>query len=47
MIAKTEITMQDQDVRWQQRFKHFQKALLQLDKAVELSRQRPLDSRTF
>jgi len=34
--------MQDHDVRWQQRFKHFQKALLQLDKAVELSRQRSL-----
>jgi nucleotidyltransferase substrate binding protein (TIGR01987 family) len=34
--------MQDQDIRWQQRFSHYQKALLQLSKAVELSRQRPL-----
>ena len=34
--------MQDPDVRWKQRFKHYQKALLQLTKAVELSRQRPL-----
>lgn len=34
--------MEDQDIRWQQRFKHFQKALLQLSKGVELSQQRPL-----
>jgi len=34
--------MQDPDIRWQQRFKHFQKALLQLGKGVELSQQRPL-----
>jgi len=34
--------MHDQDIRWQQRFKNFQKVLLQLDKAVELSQQRPL-----
>ncbi|HBG07616.1 MAG: nucleotidyltransferase [Geobacteraceae bacterium GWC2_58_44] len=34
--------MPDQDVRWQQRFKYFQKALLQLTKGVELSQQRPL-----
>lgn len=34
--------MPDQDIRWQQRFKHFRKALLQLSKGVELSRQRPL-----
>ena len=34
--------MHDQDIRWQQRFKHFQKALLQLTKGVELSRQRTL-----
>ena len=34
--------MHEQDVRWQQRFKHFQKALLQLTKGVELSRQRQL-----
>jgi nucleotidyltransferase substrate binding protein (TIGR01987 family) len=31
-----------QDIRWQQRFSHYQKALLQLSNAVELSRQRPL-----
>lgn len=37
-----ETSMHDSDIRWQQRFKHFQKALLQLTKAVELSRQRPL-----
>jgi nucleotidyltransferase substrate binding protein (TIGR01987 family) len=34
--------MNHQDIRWQQRFSHYQKALLQLSKAVELSRQRPL-----
>lgn len=34
--------MQDPDIRWQQRFKHFQKALLQLGKGVALSQQRPL-----
>jgi len=34
--------MNDQDIRWQQRFNHFQKALLQLSRAVELSQQRPL-----
>lgn len=34
--------MNDQDIRWQQRFKHFQKALLQLTKGVELSQQRTL-----
>ena len=34
--------MHEQDVRWQQRFKHFKKALLQLTKGVELSRQRHL-----
>jgi nucleotidyltransferase substrate binding protein (TIGR01987 family) len=31
-----------QDIRWQQRFSHYQKALRQLSSAVELSRQRPL-----
>jgi nucleotidyltransferase substrate binding protein (TIGR01987 family) len=31
-----------QDIRWQQRFSHYQKALVQLTNAVELSRQRPL-----
>jgi nucleotidyltransferase substrate binding protein (TIGR01987 family) len=30
------------DARWQQRFQHYQKALLQLTKAVELSKVRPL-----
>ena len=34
--------MHDQDIRWRQRFEHFQKALLQLSKGVELSQQRPL-----
>lgn len=34
--------MSDPDIRWQQRLHNFQKALLQLIKAVELGRQRPL-----
>lgn len=34
--------MNQPDIRWQQRFTHYQKALLQLGRAVELSRQRPL-----
>jgi nucleotidyltransferase substrate binding protein (TIGR01987 family) len=34
--------MNDPDIRWQQRFQHYQKALLQLSKAVDLSQQRPL-----
>jgi nucleotidyltransferase substrate binding protein (TIGR01987 family) len=34
--------MTQQDIRWQQRFSHYQKALMQLDKGVELSRLRPL-----
>ena len=34
--------MHDPDIRWQQRFRHYQEALLQLSNAVELSRQRPL-----
>jgi nucleotidyltransferase substrate binding protein (TIGR01987 family) len=34
--------MQDADNRWQQRFSHYQKALLQLSKGVDLSQQRPL-----
>jgi nucleotidyltransferase substrate binding protein (TIGR01987 family) len=34
--------MNDPDIRWQQRFQHYQKALLQLSKAVELSQQRRL-----
>ena len=34
--------MQDPDIRWQQRFKHYQKALLQLRKGVELSMERQL-----
>jgi len=34
--------MNDQDIRWQQRYMHFQKALSQLRKAVELSQERPL-----
>jgi nucleotidyltransferase substrate binding protein (TIGR01987 family) len=35
-------TVNHQDIRWQQRFSHYQKALRQLSSAVELSRQRPL-----
>jgi nucleotidyltransferase substrate binding protein (TIGR01987 family) len=34
--------MNQPDIRWQQRFANFRKALLQLAEAVELSRQRPL-----
>ena len=34
--------MHHPDNRWQQRFQHFQKALLRLTEAVELSQQRPL-----
>ncbi len=34
--------MNHQDIRWLQRFNHYQKALLQLSNAVELSRKRPL-----
>ncbi len=34
--------MTTQDIRWIQRFNHFTKALLQLQEAVELARQRPL-----
>ena len=30
------------DIRWRQRFNHYQKALLQLTKTVELSQERPL-----
>jgi nucleotidyltransferase substrate binding protein (TIGR01987 family) len=34
--------MNDPDIRWQQRFANFRKALQQLEEAVELSRQRKL-----
>jgi nucleotidyltransferase substrate binding protein (TIGR01987 family) len=34
--------MNDQDIRWQQRFANYKKALAQLKNAVELSKQRPL-----
>ncbi|HJV35040.1 nucleotidyltransferase substrate binding protein [Geomonas sp.] len=34
--------MESQDIRWQQRLAHFEKALAQLRKGVELSRQRAL-----
>lgn len=34
--------MSSEDVRWKQRLNHYQKALLQLTKGVELSRLRPL-----
>ncbi|HFE66977.1 MAG TPA: nucleotidyltransferase [Chloroflexi bacterium] len=33
---------EQQDVRWIQRFNHFKKALIQLQEAVELARERPL-----
>ena len=36
--------MNDPDIRWQQRFANYQKALLQLQNAVELSNQRALSS---
>lgn len=36
--------MTNQDIRWQQRFASYQKALLQLQGAVELSSQRSLSS---
>lgn len=36
--------MPQQDIRWQQRFANYKKALLQLQSAVELSRQRALSS---
>lgn len=36
--------MQHQDIRWQQRFTNFKKALLQLQNAVNLSGQRTLSS---
>ncbi|NLA40871.1 MAG: nucleotidyltransferase [Smithella sp.] len=34
--------MASQDVRWIQRFKHFEQAYTQLERAVELSKKRPL-----
>jgi nucleotidyltransferase substrate binding protein (TIGR01987 family) len=34
--------MNDPDIRWQQRFANYQKALLQLQSAVDLSKQRSL-----
>ena len=34
--------MVDPDIRWKQRFRHYQKALSQLARGVELSRMRPL-----
>jgi hypothetical protein len=34
--------MNEPDIRWKQRFSNFNKALLQLGNAVELSQQRPL-----
>ena len=36
--------MSDQDIRWQQRFANYKKALLQLQSAVELSTQRALSN---
>ena len=36
--------MNNPDIRWQQRFTNYQKALLQLQDAVELSNQRALSS---
>jgi nucleotidyltransferase substrate binding protein (TIGR01987 family) len=34
--------MDDLDIRWHQRFIHYRKALIQMGKAVELNRKRPL-----
>jgi len=34
--------MSDQDIRWEQRYKHFKQAFSQLEKAVFLAQQRPL-----
>jgi len=36
--------MEEQDIRWKQRFKNYQKALAQLTEAVDLLQQRPLSS---
>lgn len=36
--------MNQQDIRWQQRFSNYKKALLQLQSAVELSQQRALSN---
>ena len=36
--------MNDQDIRWRQRFANYKKAILQLQDAVELSRQRELSN---
>jgi nucleotidyltransferase substrate binding protein (TIGR01987 family) len=36
--------MNNQDIRWIQRFQNYQKALAQLQQAVELSQQRPLSN---
>lgn len=36
--------MSDQDVRWQQRFSNFRKAIRQLEEAVQLSEDRDLSS---
>ena len=34
--------MNNRDIRWQQRFANYKKALIQLKEAVELNAQRPL-----
>jgi len=36
--------MEEQDIRWKQRFQNYQKALAQLIEAVDLLQQRPLSS---
>ena len=36
--------MSDLDIRWQQRFTNYKKALLQLQSAADLSKQRPLSN---
>ena len=41
-INSVSITMANQDIRWQQRFSNFKKALLQLEKAVMLANERSL-----
>jgi len=36
--------MKENDIRWQQRFRNFQKALVQLTEAVDLLHKRPLSN---
>jgi nucleotidyltransferase substrate binding protein (TIGR01987 family) len=41
-MRRMEMPMSSQDIRWIQRYKHFVQAFTQLEKAVALSKQRPL-----